>query len=395
MFVELGLGTVISQFASHEWSQLSIDNAGCIIGDQESLSRLTSIATIAAKWYAIGAIIITLGLSIGGYIFFSNSPKSYVVWDGPLFLLSLLTGISVLLVPIWSLLEGCNQVSSLYTFRFIQGIVTSISVWIAMLFGANLWALSISSVTALICALVFIKRRYWIFSKTVFFYRISGPKISWCKNMLPMQWRIAVSWASGFFIYSLFVPVLFRYHGPAIAGQFGMTWSVVGVLSIVSSSWLSPKIPQLAMLVARKKYDELDLLFWKVTKIIMVITVIMALAIWSFIYILNNINYPLASRFALRLLPPLPTGLLLITQVLMISSIPFSSYMRAHKQEPIMALSVLAAIMVGLSTVILGKYYSATGMAFGYLIVHIVIIPFIFLIWYRRRIEWHSCNEPI
>jgi O-antigen/teichoic acid export membrane protein len=395
VFVEMGLGTVIQQFASHEWSQLNLDKMGNIVGNSDALSRLTSIANVAVKWYAIGAVIATLGLGIGGYVFFISSPQTNVTWSTPWLFLSFLTGINVLLVPIWSLLEGCNQVSSLYTYRFSQGMVTSICVWAAILLGANLWTASASSLATLFCAFVFLRNKYWRFLKTLLFVRPSGPRISWRFHMLPMQWRIALSWISGYFVFSLFTPVLFKYHGPIIAGQFGMTWSVVGILGAISGSWLSPRIPQLAMLIAQKKYDELDILFWKLTKIVVGITIAVALSILVFVYLLNVINHPLAFRFASRLLPPLPTGLLLAAQILIISSVPFSTYMRAHKQEPIMHLSVLSALMVGLSTIILGRYYLATGMAFGYLIVNIIIIPFVFLTWHRRRIDWHKDSAII
>ncbi|MBA3016726.1 MAG: hypothetical protein FP811_00965, partial [Desulfobacteraceae bacterium] len=47
IFVELGLGTVIIQFASHEWSKLGFDSSGQIVGDSTALSRLKGIASIA------------------------------------------------------------------------------------------------------------------------------------------------------------------------------------------------------------------------------------------------------------------------------------------------------------------------------------------------------------
>ena len=55
-----------------------------------------------------------------------------------------------------------------------------------------------------------------------------------------------------------------------------------------------------------------------------------------------------------------------------------------------MFLSVLSGILIGFSTLILGKYYSVTGMAIGYLSINIFLIPLVFLIWDRRRAEWHT-----
>jgi hypothetical protein len=369
---------------------LNMDVAGRIVGDRNALSRLVSIANIASKWYLVGGIIVIFGLSAGGYFFFSGSPSAGVNWITPWFLLCFITGISICLVPVWSLLEGCNQVTRLYTFRFFQGVLSSIAVWTAILLDAELWTASISGIAALICSVYFLKRGYWSFIKTLMLSKPVGLKIKWRTDMLPMQWRIALSWISGYFCFSLFTPVLFKYHGPAIAGQMGMTWSLIGAIGAISSSWLAPRIPQFGMLIAQKKFDDLDRLFWKITRIVVVVSICIAFLVWFVVYILNVIDHPIAIRFAGRLLPPLPTALFLLAQSLIIVSTPFSSYLRAHKQEPIMILSVSAAVMIGLSTLILGKYYAALGMSVGYLVINIITTPIVVLVWAKCRVKWHS-----
>jgi len=390
IFVELGLGTVIIQFASHEWSTLEMDKDGGISGNRDALTRLISIADIAKKWYLIGGALVAIGLSIGGYIFFSSSADHGVGWIWPWLFLCLITGILICLVPIWSLLEGCNQVAELYTFRFFQGAVGTTTTWIAILSGAELWTAFIAGTAGLCCSLFFLKRRYWNFIKTLFLSRPSFPKIRWHADMLPMQWRIGLSWISGYFVFSLFTPVLFKYHGAVIAGQFGMTWILIGVVSMTASSWLAPKIPKFGMLIAQKRYQDLDFLFWKITRIIIGTSILIAAAIWSFVYVLNILNFSAAQHFASRLLAPLPTGIFLLAQLLIVTSIPFSAYLRAHKKEPLMIISVMSGLLIGFSTFYLGKLYSVMGMAVGYLILNMIIIPLVVLIWYRCRLKWHA-----
>jgi len=112
---------------------------------------------------------------------------------------------------------------------------------------------------------------------------------------------------------------------------------------------------------------------------------------WLIIYILNEIGHPLAGRF----LPLLPTGILLLSLFISVISVPFSTYLRIHKKEPLLFISVLAGIFTGLSSFILGKRYSAMGIAIGYLLVNMILVPIAFIIWYRCRIEWHEdeCAE--
>jgi O-antigen/teichoic acid export membrane protein len=203
-----------------------------------------------------------------------------------------------------------------------------------------------------------------------------------------MQWRIALSWASGYFVFSIFTPVLFWYHGPVVAGQMGMTWSLVNAMQI-AVSWLAPRVPQFGILVAKRQYDELDHLLWRLTYIIVTIGVAAAFCIWLFVYVLYEYGFHLATR----LLPPLPTALLLLAQLLVVISLPFSSYMRAHKTEPIVHISVLGAVLSGISAMTLGKYYAANGMALGYLLINVILIPFVLLIWCRLSAEWRLANS--
>lgn len=386
ILVELGFGMVIIQFASHEWSKLKLD-MGHITGDREALSRLVSLANISLKWYLIGGLIVAFGLGSGGYIYFSLSHISNTNWVSPWLTLCLLTGATICLVPVWSLLEGCNQVKQLYTYRFWQSIFANLSVFLAILLGAELWASSIFSMVALLCAGIFLWRNYRLFLKTLFFSQPTGARMEWRSDIFPMQWRIALSYISGYFIFFFFTPVIFYYQGPVVAGQFGMTWSLLGVMGSISSAWLAPKVPQFGILIAGREYKKLDEQFWHLTKIIAYITVALAISIELLVYLLYLFDYPIAKR----LLPPLPTGIFLLAQAIVaIIHYPTGCYLRAHKREPLLLVSLMGGFLIGLSTLVLGKYYSVTGIAIGNLGTMIILTPFIVLIWHQCRIDWHK-----
>ena len=384
--IELGLGNIIIQFASHEWSKLSFDDNGQIIGSQDSLSRLQSLAQIFFRWYCIASIILTLSLAIGGYFFFSKNQDSNIKWLLPWFALCICNGVIFCLVPIWSLLEGCNQLLKLYSYRFIQGIFLSLSVWIAILLGAQLWTIAISNVVIIICAGLFLKCKCGTFLRTLLFLPPKGPCIKWKQEVLPLQWRTAITWIIGSFSYTLFVPVLFKYHGSVIAGQMGMTWGLVSVLISMVYSWISPKVPQFGILIAKKQYKELDNLLWRTIKIVISVAMAGAVVICFAVYALNKIGHPLATRF----LPLSTVEIFILAQIILIISLPFSTYLRAHKKEPLLYVSVASGIFIVLSNLILGKYYSAFGMAIGYLLVNLVLVSIVIIIWYRCRIEWHK-----
>lgn len=383
LLLDLGFGTVILQFVSHEWSKLNLNEDGNIVGDEDALFRLISIARMAMKWYLAAAAILVLFLCIGGYLFFSYSPSNSVKWEGPWLLLCLLTSANFCLIPVWALLEGCNQVKEVYTFRFYQGLAASTAIWVAILLKADLWAVSISTFVNFIWSIIFLKKRYHVFLKTLLPRRSpNGPRIDWRTQMLPMQWRFTISVLCNVFLTSLYTPFLFKFYGPVIAGQMGMTWSLISVLGL-ASSWLAPKTPQFGILVAQKKYRELDLLFWKLTKLVFVMTSVVGLLVFVFVVVLQYLDVGLARR----ILPPLPTGLLLLAQCLSISSTTCSMYMRAHKKEPIMPLIVLGALLNVLFVWILGKHFAVVGVASSYLLVMLIVVPSIFVLFFRFRKE--------
>jgi len=132
-----------------------------------------------------------------------------------------------------------------------------------------------------------------------------------------MQWRIALSWISGYFAYSLFTPVLFHYQGAVVAGQMGMTWAFVGALVTVHRAGLAPRAPTFGMLIAQRKYGELDRIFWQTLIGVIVVTTLGALALWLAVFTLNVLQNP----FAARLLPPTPTGFMLLASILVATSL--------------------------------------------------------------------------
>jgi len=385
IFVELGLGVVIIQFASHEWSKLKIDPDFGITGDKEALSRLASLTNIVLKWYLVGGVIITLCLGAGGYIFFTHSHNPSINWPWPWLFLCFFTAVSFFLSPVLNLLEGCNQVSALYSYRFFQGVISSLILCVSIFFGAKLWSAPFSVAGVVLYTLLFLKLKYAKFIRCLFLARASECSMHWSKEILPMQWRIAISTVSSYFMFFLFTPVIFRYYGPVIAGQFGMTWSLAVTVSTISSPWLHPRVPKFGMLIAENKYTELDKLFWRITKIFFANTLLAMLATWLLVFGLNKFNHYLASR----LLPLLPLTLFLSAQVMMMLTMPFVAYLRAHKVEPILWMAICCAVLTSLSVFILGKYYSITVMGFSYLIINTMAFLYIILLWEYCRKKWH------
>ncbi len=387
VFAELGLGTVITTYASHEWAKLAFDKQGQVTGDADALSRLTSLGRFALRWYLAAGAAMTTTLIIGGFLFFGSTGWDQVsVWGAAWIVLCVVTGVNLCFMPVWALLEGCNQVSNVYASRFFQSVVSSLAAWLGIYLGAGLWVVPIVGVAALLAMILTVGGRYSHFIRTIMLERPKGPHLDWRTDILPMQWRISLSWLSGYFSFSLFTPVLFHYQGAVIAGRMGMTWALIGALTGVASSWIAPKAPAFGMLIAQRRFAELDRMFWRLTAVVVAATSTGALCILVLVYALGKFHHP----FADRLLSPSATGYLLLATIILAASLPMSTYLRAHKREPLLVLSTINGLITGIVVVVLGKYYSVEGMAIGYLAVMVMVTPFVALVWHRRRAEWHG-----
>ncbi len=72
IFAELGFTTIITQFVSHEYAKLAIEN-GVIVGDPHYRNRLFGLIQYALKLYVIVVPIAMIILGVVGYFFFYGS----------------------------------------------------------------------------------------------------------------------------------------------------------------------------------------------------------------------------------------------------------------------------------------------------------------------------------
>jgi len=382
-FVELGLYVVVINVASHEWSRLRLDDTGVILGDADALSRLISLGRFIYRWYAVASVIFVVGVSLAGYATFSAGAEGDIRWQEPWLFLVATTGLSLWTMPIISLLEGCNQVATVNQYRLLRALTGNASLWLVLAFGGGLWAAAISTAVKLFTDLYLLLVRYGRFFKP-FLRPQAGPGIDWKREIWPMQWKLGLAGLTNYFIFSLFNPVMFLYHGASVAGQMGMTLQIVSAAQMIALAWVSAKAPYFGVLVARKDYRGLDRLWRRITLVSLIVVVVGALVIGLLVYGIHALDL----SFARRLLPLWPTSLLLLAAVLMHISQCQTAYILAHKQAPFVILSLVGGVAIGLMVWLLGSRFGPTGASAGYLaVVGLFSIPYETMLWFRCRRE--------
>jgi O-antigen/teichoic acid export membrane protein len=388
IFFELGLSVVIISFVSHEWASVNIDRDGSLGGSIKSINKLSEIGGFANKWFRNAGLLALMLLLVCGIFFFSAQKSSEVVdWFWQWITLSILTAICIALTPVWAILEGCNQTIEVYKVRLVQALVSGLIVFASISLNCELWVVVVSPLVELISCLYLMRFKYKKLLNNILYSKIPNEIGSiWRYEILPMQWRISLSWIGGYLTFSIFTPILFHYHGPIIAGQMGMSWMFLGALTSLSSSWVNPKLPIFGAYISTKNWAALDIEFWITVKRVAIVSLMIGAGMFSFLCVMDYFDF----SYSKRLLDIKTAGIFIFTTIVLCVSLPFSTYLRAHKQEPLLKISLIGGILNVFLVWYLTIDYSAYGAAIAYMMVTLLQMPFIFITWYQKRIEWHK-----
>ena len=302
-------------------------------------------------------------LPVGIHFFRSSAPATPPVrWLVPWCLVVIASGLTFQVDPMFSFLEGCGFVANVARARLGQALLGTVLGWAALLAHHGLLAPGLMIAGQAAVGAIFIARKQGLLLPLLR-RKVGELGVDWRTEVWPFQWRIAVSWACGFFITQLFNPVLFKYRGPVEAGQMGMSISICGTLTSLCVAWMNTKAAPLGRLIALRDFAGLDLMFFKALKQSMAAGVVISLGVWLSVVYLRVHGY----GFAQRLLAPAPLALLLVATVANIGVFAEALYLRAHKQEKFMLNSILAALWMAPATLVLGRWYGASGIVAGYL----------------------------
>lgn len=391
IFLELGLSSIMIQFVAHEKAQL-IEKDDKLHGDERHLSRLSSLIHFCIKWYSVLSIIIMIVLSSVGYTFFLYYYKSDVAvsWKFPWFLLALGTSLNVFVSPFSSILEGLGKVKEIAYIRLIQQISTMLLVWAGLIGGLKLYVVIIPPFVGVVTFGIYFFKRFGNLIYNLYNIDIKE-KVLYIKEIFPYQWKLALSWISGYFIFQLFNPVLFAVSGPVVAGQMGMTLTILNAIGALSMSWIYTKIPLMSGLIARREYVELDRIFNTALKQVLLITGICLVIMFLGIYIIRTFNIEIDHKnLGNRLIPYLPMIMMMLALFLNQYTSAVATYLRCHKQEPFMWISIIGGITCCASTIILGKMFGVYGVTIGYFIIILGLFPWGYNIYIKKKKIWHA-----
>lgn len=393
VFFELGLNGIITQYVAHEASHLRCEGDRTFVGEHKYLSRLSSLLHFSVRWYLIFASILFVVLVVTGFVFFTryHVVDEEVTWKCPWLLLSLGTALNLLLAPILAFIEGLGKVKEVAKIRLWQQSVGLLVVWGCLTLGGKLytpgvnWLVGITLISGFLLAGNFKALLVNLWKVDII------ERVDYKREIFPYQWKIALSWISGYFIFQLFNPVLFATEGAVVAGQMGMTLAALNGIQALSLSWITTKIPLFSGLIAQRHYSELDCVFNRTLKQSVVINGMALFCFYIVIVLIRTYHIEIGGLYlGDRFLAYLPLVLMMIPVFINQWVSSWATYLRCHKQEPFLVNSIAGGVLCCLSTVLLGRYFGVIGMTSGYCLITFLFSFWGYWIFKTKKREWHG-----
>jgi O-antigen/teichoic acid export membrane protein len=389
IFFELGLNGIITQYAAHEFAHLIFNNKYELEGPIFHKSRIASLLRFSIKWYSLFSCFLLIILILAGFLFFKRYSINNVHWLLPWILLALGTSLNLFISPFIAFLQGIGCIKEIARYQFFSQLLRLLIIWLGLYFGVGLFVLGIGSLFYFLVTTVMISNKYFRIITNISQIGLTN-KISYSKEIFPIQWKIAISWISGYFIFQLFNPVLFAIESPQVAGQMGLTLAALNGILSLSLAWINTKVPLFSSLIAKRNFTELDLIFNLALKQSLGINLFLLLILFFIIgsFHIFNITFE-GKNLSERFLGILPLFFMMVPIILNQLVASWATYLRCHKKEPYLINSIIGGTLCTLSTLILGGEYGVVGITFGYMLINIFMLPWSYQIFVKKRKEWH------
>ncbi|MGH7127538.1 MAG: hypothetical protein ACREIV_03150, partial [Planctomycetaceae bacterium] len=306
------------------------------------------------------------------------------------------------MVPLIAILEGCNQIATVNRYRVLQAVCGNLVVWTCILLGFGLWVAVAIALVKVLWEAWLVGVRYGGFFQS-FLRRPENETIDWRDEVWPLQWRQGVQVLFNYFGTALVVPVMFKYHDPLVAGRTGMTLTVIATLQAIALAWMQTRVPRFGMLISRGEYTEFDRIFRRLTIVSFSVLTAGGAAFLLGVAAVNLLGNDafgtptasaelvtkVAGRLAERLLSPAETAVFVLAALVLHLPQCQGLYIRAHKRDPLVWLTVLGNAAIGLGVWQWGGRFGPLGAGAAYLaVLTLWTLPGHTLLWRHCRRNW-------
>jgi hypothetical protein len=382
--MELGVGTLLVQFASHESPFLRWGTRGRLEGDSTARERLFVALDGARGWY--GRVAIALGLAgalAGAWLIGTHTDGSSRTTLVPWLLTIGFTAAYLPLVPFLCVIEGCGGLLRVQRMRLAQAVIAVISLWTLLLLMNALWGVASFAFAWFATAWLWLRVRYAeLVGADSTTHRLAGATGSQRPSRLAtIQWRTGATWLAWWAAPQCVTPIILKLQGALPAGRVGMSFAIATAPLTLALAWLQARYPRYGALIATGERNQLQRLALKATMQAGAVCTLGVLAAAIVVWLIGHASPVLAGRA----LTPAWILILGLTNLAWLLIQSLSSYLRAWRQEPLMETAIVGAALITGGTFVAATRVPAEGVIAWYaLLIAAAVVP-LALVQFRRR----------
>lgn len=378
IFFELGILNILVSQTGH----LTMNSTDSSNGQQ----KMGQLIRASMRWFSSASFLYCVSAIIFGWYTFTGK-VSVLDWQLPLVCLAVSAAITVCISPFLAVLEGAGFREDVYRVRFYQMLSGNVVVWLALVLGFKLWALVASSLVQLMWSC------YLTWSVHGGFFRQfklspasnsaqdldAQSKFSWTRDVLPLQWRMAIISAVYHFATQFFTVIILKFHSPIEAGRLGMTLSVTGAIQSMALAWAHTKFSVVSAQHGAGNREAAGTM-WRRTTVVSTGLLVLALLVACGIIAL----LPLTNNFAPLSKMKLPQQFIEPWQVLVLAFgcvtnhfVAIQSlYVLSRRSRPFLTAALVGCTSTAIAVWYGGYLYSINGVVWGYaLTTSLVLFP--------------------
>lgn len=378
--VDLGLSVVLLPMFSKFFGSARLLPGGRIEG--EGALVLGQLLGRVVRVYSILAVGFWVVVLPGGVFYFSRLSGISLAWLSPWLAIMTATTCLLMLMPFMTFLESGGHIRALSVMRLQQTLLGAGCCWVMLVMGQELWAaVAMQAVGVLVLAIWLCVCWPGLLS---FACHNSGREIGWQREILPVQWRFGVSWACAYFSTQVYTPILMHTQGALVAGQMGLSLSIVTMISFIGQALIARRVPIMAQAAARRDFVALDSAFRRDFLFFIVCYGCGALAVVALKLALSGTIY------AARVLPFWQLvgllGAVFINQVVGV----LATYLRSFLYEPLTKVNLIGTLMAVPLAVVAAYYSVGAVIAVLFAVALCFNLPWAVAIWRQERRLWQT-----
>jgi hypothetical protein len=379
---ELGVGSMLVQFAAHASRHLTWTKSGELTGDEQERVRFWLLLDAARRWFAVAGVVVLGVVFPAGLLLFENeAARTSITYAGPWAVLTVALGGYLTAVPFICVLEGSGQLYQVQRMRLRQVILTSVILWALIPTVGSLNAIAVASVASAGVTLFWLVRNFPTLARRAVLWPRSSSLSDTQAPLRLAQGHAAIGWIVGFLGPQLLSPIVLRFQGAAGAGRVGLTLAAASAPLMLSLSWLQARYPEYGAYGASKDLARLDAIAKHATFQAVVVCASLMVALLAGLMLARDSLPWIASRF----LPTLSVTALCCSSLAYLLYQAMAARLRAHREE-----SLLWPVVVGTGTAIIativGARISVEMATFAYSLAVVgVLLPLSVAAFMRRH----------